>query len=117
VELPLLQYLKDHPGSWRAHYLQGYVLFRSRKVGDSIRELARSLELNVNNPEAHKMLGKDLVLIGKFDYAQTELQQAVRLKPDSAEVHYTSGRSIPLEICFQRQRLSYRSNSARWELC
>jgi len=91
VELPLLQYLKDHPGSWRAHYLQGYVLFRSRKVGDSIRELARSLELNVNNPEAHKMLGKDLVLIGKFDYAQTELQQAVRLKPDSAEIHYSLG--------------------------
>src|SRR5260370_11642796 len=91
VEPLLLTYLEAHPDSWRAHYIQGYVLFRQHKVGDSIRELAKSLELNVNNPEGHKILGKDFVIIGKYDYAQTELQQAVRLKPESAEIHYSLG--------------------------
>jgi len=91
VEPLVLAYLKEHPNSWRAHYIQGYVLFRIRRVGDSIRELAKSLELNVDNPEAHKILGKDFVVIGKYDYAQTELQQAARLKPESAEIHYSLG--------------------------
>src|SRR4029077_11716388 len=91
VEPPLLPYLNDHPNSWSAHYIQGYVLFRMRKIGDSIRELAKSLELNADNPEAHKILAKDFVVIGKWDYAQAELQQAERLKPESAEIHYSLG--------------------------
>jgi superkiller protein 3 len=91
VEPLALAYLKEHPDSWRAHYIQGYILFRMHNVGDSIKELAKSLELNVNNPEAHKILAKDFVVIGKWDYAQTELQQAARLKPDSAEIHYSLG--------------------------
>ncbi len=91
VEPLVLAYLKEYPNSWRAHYIQGYVLFRMRKIGDSIKELAKSLELNVENPEAHKILGRDFVVIGKFDYAQTELQQAARLKPQSAEIHYSLG--------------------------
>jgi superkiller protein 3 len=91
VEPRVLAYLNDHPNSWRAHYIRGYVLFRMRTIGDSIRELAKALELNADNPEAHKILAKDFVVIGKWDYAQTELQQATRLKPESAEIHYSLG--------------------------
>jgi tetratricopeptide (TPR) repeat protein len=83
------------------------VLFRQRKVGDSIRDLARSLELNVNNPEAHKILGKDFVLIGKYDYAQTELQQAVRLKPESAEIHYSLGEVYSSRDMFREAKLEF----------
>ena len=91
VEPLVLAYLKEHPNSWRAHYIQGYELFRMRKVGDSIRELAKSLELKADNPEAHKILAKDFVIIGEIDYAETELLQAVRLKPESSEIHYSLG--------------------------
>jgi tetratricopeptide (TPR) repeat protein len=91
VEPLVASYLEGHPTSWRAHYIQGYLLFRMRKVGDSIRELSKSLELNVADPEAHKILAKDFVIIGQVDYALTELQQAVRLKPESAEIHYSLG--------------------------
>jgi tetratricopeptide (TPR) repeat protein len=91
VEPLVITYLEAHPNSWRAHYIQGYLLFRIRRVGDSIKELAKSLELNADNPEAHKILGKDFVVIGKYDYAETELQQAARLKPESAEIHYSLG--------------------------
>ena len=91
VEPLVLTYLGKYPDSWRAHYIQGYVLFRMRKFGDSIKELSKSLELNVENPEQHKILAEDFVVIGQVDYAQTELQQAVRLKPESAEIHYDLG--------------------------
>jgi tetratricopeptide (TPR) repeat protein len=91
VEPLVTAYLQGHPNSWRAHYIEGYLLFRMRKVGDSIRELSKSLELNVDDPEAHKILAKDFVIIGQVDYALTELQQAVRLKPESAEIHYSLG--------------------------
>jgi tetratricopeptide (TPR) repeat protein len=107
VEPELLTYLAAHPDSWRAHYIQGYVLFRQHKVGDSIRELAKSLELNVNNPEGHKILGKDFVIIGKYDYAQTELQQAVRLKPDSAEIHYSLGEVYSTRDMFQAAKSEF----------
>ena len=107
VEPQLLTYLVAHPDSWRAHYIQGYVLFRQHKVGDSIRELAKSLELNVNNPEGHKILGKDFVIIGNYDYAQTELQQAVRLKPDSAEIHYSLGEVYSTRDMFQAAKSEF----------
>jgi superkiller protein 3 len=107
LEPQLLTYLVAHPDSWRAHYIQGYVLFRQRKVGDSIRELAKSLELNVNNAEGHKILGKDFVIIGKYDYAQTELQQAVRLKPESAEIHYSLGEVYSTRDMFQAAKSEF----------
>jgi tetratricopeptide (TPR) repeat protein len=107
VEPQLLTYLAGHRDSWRAHYIQGYVLLRQRKVGDSIRELARSLELNVDNPEGHKILGKDFVIIGKYDYAQTELQQAVRLKPESAEIHYSLGEVYSSRDLFPEAKLEF----------
>lgn len=91
VEPLVSTYLQGHANSWRAHYIEGYLLFRMRKVGDSIRELSKSLELNVDDPEAHKILAKDFVIIGQVDYALTELQQAKRLKPESAEIHYSLG--------------------------
>jgi len=107
VEPLLLIYIKEHPNSWRAHYIQGYVLFRIYKVGDSIRELAKSLESNVNNPEAHKILGKDFVVIGKYDYAQTELEQAARLKPESAEIHYSLGEVYSVRDMFPAAKAEF----------
>lgn len=91
LEPTVFNYLKQYPTSWRGYYIHGYIFFRMRKFGDSINELSRSLELNVANPEAHKILARDFMIIGKYDYAQTELQQAVRLEPESAEIHYSLG--------------------------
>lgn len=88
----LARYVRDHPDSARAHYDLGYALFRTHDVGSSVKELSRSLELNVNNAEAHKILGLDCTIVGRYDLAETELQQAARLEPDSAEIHYLLGR-------------------------
>jgi tetratricopeptide (TPR) repeat protein len=85
-------YLKDHPESWRAHYDLGYVEFRTHHIGASVKELSRSLALNLNNAEAHKILALDCNLVGRYDLAETELEEARRLKPGSAEIHYLLGR-------------------------
>ncbi len=86
-------YLKDHPDSAKAHYDLGYVEFRTHNMGSSIKELARSLELNPGNAEAHKILALDCSIIGRYDLAETELIEAARLKPDSAEIHYFLART------------------------
>src|SRR6266542_3129512 len=65
---PLLaMYLKDHPASARGHYDLGYVLFRTHNVESSVKELSRSLQLDINNAEAHKILGLDCTLVGRYD--------------------------------------------------
>lgn len=100
VEAPLRQYLTVHPDSWRGHYDLGYMLFRVRggttpladRIKESIQELSKSLQLNLNDAEAHKILGLDLTMIQRDDLAGTEFEQAVRLDPGSAEMHYFLGR-------------------------
>ena len=92
VEALLRSYLKAHPDSARAYYDLGYVLFRTHQISASVEALAKSLQLDISNAEAHKILGLNLTLAGKYDEAQIELEQAGRLKPDSAEIHYFLGR-------------------------
>lgn len=100
VEPILRDYLQEYPSSWRAHYDLGYVLFRihggklslADAIKESIKELSRSLELNINNPDAHKILALDLVMIQRDDLAETEFKEAERLDPSSAEIHYFLGR-------------------------
>jgi superkiller protein 3 len=90
---PLLRdYLQRRPNSWRALYQLGYVLFRLREIKGSILALAKSLELNIRNAEAHKILGLDFTIVEDYDRATTELEQAAALKPDSAEIRYFLGR-------------------------
>jgi tetratricopeptide (TPR) repeat protein len=92
VEPLLSRYVRERPDSWLGFYQLGYVLFRERRIGESVRALARSLQLNLENAEAHKILGLNLTILGKYDEAQVELEQAARLMPDSAEIHYYLGR-------------------------
>lgn len=100
VEPILRDYLQEYSSSGRAHYDLGYVLFRIRggklsladAIKESIKELSRSLELNINNPDAHKILALDLVMIKRDDLAEIEFKEAERLNPKSAEIHYLLGR-------------------------
>jgi tetratricopeptide (TPR) repeat protein len=90
---PLLEdYVKARPKSSWGWYALGYSLFAQQKVGESIKALARALQLDVKNAEAHKILGRDLMIIGRFDAAQVEFQQGVRYNPQSAEMHYNLGK-------------------------
>jgi tetratricopeptide (TPR) repeat protein len=93
AESRLNSYLTDHPDSSRAYYDLGYVQFRTHQIGPSIKEISKSLELNPNNAEAHKVLALNCSIIGRYDLAEVELLEAARLKPESAEIHYFLART------------------------
>jgi len=97
VEPMLAEYVKGHPRSSWGWYALGYSQFAQKKIGESIRSLAQCLSLDVKNSEAHKILGRDLMAIGRFDAAQTEFEQAIRYAPDSAENHYNLGKLFSLQ--------------------
>jgi tetratricopeptide (TPR) repeat protein len=108
--VPGLQaFVRDHPDSPRAHYDLGYVLFRTHQMGPSIKELSRSLQLNVDNAEAHKILGLDCSIVGRYDLAETELLAAERLKPGSAEIHYFLGRTYYTRGIYPLAKREYES--------
>jgi len=105
----LTDYLKNYPESWRAHYDLGYVQFRTHLIGASIKELSRSLQLNLSNAEAHKILALDCNIVGRYDLAETELEEAKRLKPGSAEIHYLLGRLYYTKGVYPLARTEFES--------
>ncbi len=88
----LASYLDAHPQSWRALYQLGYVDFRLHRLGESLTLLSRSLALNQNFAESHKILAFDLNILGRNDLAIQELNRAIALEPKSFESHYELGR-------------------------
>ena len=97
VEPLLTVYVKEHPQSTWGWYALGYSLFGQQKIGESIQALAKSLQLDIKNAEAHKILGRDLMIIGRFDAAQIEFEQGIRYDPRSAEMHYNLGKLFSMQ--------------------
>ena len=107
---PLLEaYVTDRPHSSWGWYALGYSQFAQRKIGQSIKALARSLQLDVRNAEAHKILGRNLMIIGRFDAARIEFEQAIRYKPDSAESHYNLGKLYSIQDNWEPARKAFEA--------
>jgi tetratricopeptide (TPR) repeat protein len=104
VEPLLHTYLAAHPRSWKAYYSLGYVQFRQRKLGESVKALAKSLELNPDNADAHRILGRDLSIIGRYEFALREYEQVLRLDPTLAETHYNIARIYAIQDDFHKAR-------------
>ncbi|MBV9180698.1 MAG: tetratricopeptide repeat protein, partial [Acidobacteria bacterium] len=104
VEPLLADYVKQHPSSSWGWYALGYSQFAQKKIGPSIQSLAESLRLNVKNADAHKMLGRDLMIVGRFDAAQTEFEQGIQYAPNSAENYYDLGKLFSLEDNWEEAR-------------
>src|SRR5688500_7070409 len=109
VEPLLTEYLKERPKSSWGWYALGYTYFAQKKIGDSIKALARSLQLDVKNVESHKILGRNLMIIGRFDAAQIEFEQAIRDKPDSAESHYNLGKLFSIQDNWEPARKAFEA--------
>jgi tetratricopeptide (TPR) repeat protein len=104
VEPLLTAYVREHAKSSWGWYALGYSLFAQKKIGESIQALAKSLQLDIKNAEAHKILGRDLMIVGRFDAARAEFEQGIRYNPRSAEMHFNLGKlfSIQDEWTFAR---------------
>ena len=90
-------YVQEHPRSSWGWYALGYSRFAQKRIGESIEALAKSLQLDIHNAEAHKILGRDLMAIGKFEAAQTEFEQGIRYAPQSAEMHFDFGKLYSIQ--------------------
>ena len=88
----LESYTAGHPKSWRSQYQLGYVYFRLHMIQPSVNLLCKSLVLNSNFAEAHKILAYDLNILGHQDLALRELERALKADPNSAESNYEIGR-------------------------
>jgi tetratricopeptide (TPR) repeat protein len=113
-ESRLNAYLKDHPGSSKAHYDLGYIQFRTHNMGASIKELSKSVELNPANAEAHKILALDCSIIGRDDLAEVELQEAARLKPESGEIHYFLARTYYTRAVYPLAKSEFQTAIRRY---
>ena len=109
VEARLADYVKERPGSSWGWYALGYSLFAQQKIGESIQALARSLELDLRNAEAHKILGRDLMIIGRFDAAQVEFEQGIRYKPDAADIHFNLGKLFSIQDNWEPARKAFEA--------
>ena len=103
----LAEYVEQHPNSSWGWYALGYSRFAQQKVGESIQALAKSLQIDVKNPEAHKILGRDLMIIGRFDAAQVEFEQGIRYSPQSAEMQYNLGKLFSMQDNWQPARKAF----------
>jgi len=107
---PLLaEYVKTRPSSSWGWYALGYSLFAQQKIGEAIKALATSLQLDLHNAEAHKILGRTLMIIGRFDAARTEFEAGLRDKPDSAELHYNLGKLASIQDDWPTARASFEA--------
>src|SRR6185369_11345700 len=109
VEPLLTDFVREHPESSRGWYSLGYSLFAQQKIGESIRALAKCLQLDVKNSEAHKILGRNLMIIGRFDAAQIEFEQGIRYQPDSAEIHYNLGKLFSIQDNWEPARKEFEA--------
>jgi tetratricopeptide (TPR) repeat protein len=97
AESLLNDYVRERPNSSWGWYALGYSQFGQKRIGASIQSLARCLQLDVKNAEAHKILGRDLMIIGRFDAARIEFEEGIRLSPQSAELHYDLGKLFSID--------------------
>jgi tetratricopeptide (TPR) repeat protein len=107
VEPLLTKYVEERPKSSWGWYALGYSYFAQKKIGESIKALARSLQLDLKNVESHKVLGRNLMIIGRFDAAQIEFEQAIRYKPDSAESYYNLGKLHSIQDNWEPARKAF----------
>jgi len=107
VEPLLAGYVKEHPGSSWGWYALGYSQFAQKKIGESIKSLAESLRLNVEDADAHKILGRDLMIVGRFDMAQAEFEQGIHYAPKSPENYYDLGKLFSLQDNWEGARKQF----------
>jgi len=109
VESLLIDYVAQRPKSSWGWYALGYSQFAQQKLGESIKSLSKSLQLDIRNPEAHKILGRDLMIIGRFDAAQIEFEQGIRYNPQSAEIHYDLGKLFSMQDNWENARKEFEA--------
>jgi tetratricopeptide (TPR) repeat protein len=87
--------LREHPAKQgeqsRALLFEAMTLYKEKKYLESIRKLDRSLALNESDPDVHKLIGLNLVSLGREDLAGRYFETAAALAPRDFMARYYLG--------------------------
>ncbi len=70
---------------------EAMILYREQQHLESIRKLERSLSLHEGDPDVYKLIGLNLVSVGKADLAEHYFEKAVALAPRDFMARYYLG--------------------------
>ena len=93
AEAALHQYLADHASSADAHFLLGYVLFRTEKAKESLAEFTEGAKYRRPGADELKIVASDYVMLGDFSDADKWFSEVVAEKPQDADAWYLLGRT------------------------
>ncbi len=79
--------IEQHPGHIPALCKLGVVNLRLNDPTAAVDNFRRAVELDVNQPYAHRMLGLSFFKLGDLSAAETSARKAVELAPDDATSH------------------------------
>src|SRR6266567_2675922 len=80
-----------HGINYETLFREARILFRERKYRESLKVLARCMELNQQDPELYKLVASDAILANRMDIAETALKTALRLAPTDCLVPFHLG--------------------------
>ena len=100
--------LEQHPNHTPSLCKLGVVELRLKDVSAAVDTFRRAVEMDANNPYAHRMLGWSLMLLGDLSAAEQAVRHAVDLAPNDAKseqllatVCYRLGRTGEAESYFK----------------
>ncbi len=83
--------VEQHPGHIPALCKLGVVDLKLNDPTAAVDSFRRAVELDMNNPYAHRMLGYSFYLLGDLPSAELNVKQAVALAADDAKSHFLLG--------------------------
>lgn len=80
--------MEQHPGHTPTLCKLGVVDLKLNDPTAAVDKFRRAVELEANNPYAHRMLGYSLLLLGDLNAAEQELKTAIQILPDDAKSYF-----------------------------
>jgi Flp pilus assembly protein TadD len=75
----------------RLLFFEAMILYREKQYIESVRKLERVLSLHDGDPDVYKLIGLNLVSVGKADLAEPYFERAVTLAPRDFMARYYLG--------------------------
>ena len=83
--------VEQHPGHIPTLCKLGVVHLKQNDPAAALDQFRRAVELDANNPYAHRMLGYSFMLLGDMASAEQSVKESVNLAPDDAKSQFLLG--------------------------